>query len=175
MDDGCYLAVKVISELARRRRKGLSADVKSLYSGLQEPGQEMEIRLDHQGKIDFRKSGTDAIRCMEEWIKGRSKLPAPPGWTMESENYEGIRIKINGGLVVEEGWLLLRQSLHDPLLVLNIETQQKNGCFHVACTLAIWLEAGGKYMPGWRDVDLTKLKDVAKVVSEDGKAPIYPL
>lgn len=167
--------MKVISELARRRKVGSSVDIKSLYDGLEEPGHEMEIRLDLTSGSGFKKSGSDAIQVLEAWIEGRTNLPAPPGWSVEKDNYEGIRIKISGGLVVEKGWLLLRQSLHDPLLVLNIETLQANGCYHVASTLAIWLEAGAKDTPGWRDVNLDRLQKVAKVVSEEGNAPIYPL
>ena len=59
--------------------------------------------------------------------------------------------------LIRNGWLLLRQSLHDPLLVLNIETAQPNGCIHVAAAVAIWLLAGGKELPGWTDVDTSKI------------------
>ena len=175
LDDGCYLAVKIISELARRRAAdGARADVRALYEGLREPGDELEMRLPIRESADFRASGERAIRALEAWVAGRLPFaPPPPGWTLEAENYEGVRINISGGLVVEDGWLLLRQSLHDPLLVLNAETGQANGCAHVATTLAIFLEAGGKDLPGWRDVDAAKVKEAARAV-ERGGHPISP-
>ncbi|OOM47896.1 hypothetical protein CBEIJ_26360 [Clostridium beijerinckii] len=46
------------------------------------------------------------------------------GWTIEPKNYEGIKIncdKENG-----DGWLLLRLSLHEPVLPLNIESDSEN-------------------------------------------------
>ena len=38
------------------------------------------------------------------------------GWEMEAENFEGWRVNVDEG-EGKRGWLLLRQSLHDPLLV----------------------------------------------------------
>ena len=38
---------------------------------------------------------------------------------MNPENEEGVRIDFKGGY--GDGWLLLRMSLHEPLLVLQIE------------------------------------------------------
>ena len=53
------------------------------------------------------------------------------GWTkdegpnydavLEEPNYEGVRIKF------PDGWLLLRMSLHDPIMPLNIESQALGG------------------------------------------------
>ena len=117
LDDGCYLAVKIISELARRRTLGEGrCDVKGLYSGLREPGDELEMRMQIQDSVGFKVAGSKAIQGLEAWVAGKLPFaPPPPGWTVEAENYEGVRINISGGLVMEDGWLLLRQSLHDPL------------------------------------------------------------
>jgi hypothetical protein len=41
-------------------------------------------------------------------------------------NHEGWRIDVDEGQG-RSGWLLLRQSLHDPLLVLNIESDTPGG------------------------------------------------
>ena len=42
--------------------------------------------------------------------------------TLVSPNYEGVRIAFDGG------WCLLRKSLHDPLLPLNLESEKQGGC-----------------------------------------------
>lgn len=47
------------------------------------------------------------------------------GFSIVKENYEGIRVncdKNNG-----DGWFLLRLSLHEPVLALNIESDIKGG------------------------------------------------
>ena len=41
-------------------------------------------------------------------------------WQLVSPNYEGVRIACTDEK--EQGWFLLRQSLHDPVLPLNIES-----------------------------------------------------
>ena len=42
------------------------------------------------------------------------------GWEIETPNYEGVRVICDG-----DSWFLLRLSLHEPLLCLNIETGKK--------------------------------------------------
>lgn len=45
------------------------------------------------------------------------------GWEVEPNNYDGIKINC----INEKGWFILRLSLHEPLLVLNLESNSKNG------------------------------------------------
>ena len=40
-------------------------------------------------------------------------------------NYEGVRVSLSGSV---NGWFLLRKSLHDPLMPLNIESETAGGC-----------------------------------------------
>lgn len=47
-------------------------------------------------------------------------------WSLEPVNYEGWRVAVDEG-EGRRGWLLLRQSLHDPLLVLNVESDRQGG------------------------------------------------
>jgi phosphomannomutase len=46
-------------------------------------------------------------------------------WTIVPKNHEGIRIACQSP--EEDGWLLLRLSLHDPVLPLNIESNVEDG------------------------------------------------
>ena len=53
---------------------------------------------------------------------------------METENYEGWRVQVteeNG----KRGWCLLRPSIHDPLCVLNIESEMAGGLAKTASEL----------------------------------------
>ena len=52
------------------------------------------------------------------------------GWNISDENYEGIRISFPDG--EGNGWFLLRMSLHDPLMPLNIESDSEGGCKIIA-------------------------------------------
>ncbi len=48
-----------------------------------------------------------------------------PGWIPEMHNYEGIRVQYKGE--DEDGWFLLRMSLHDPMMPLNVESNIHGG------------------------------------------------
>ena len=48
------------------------------------------------------------------------------GMTLEQPNYEGVRVNC------EEGWFLIRKSLHDPLMPLNIESNAAGGVSRIA-------------------------------------------
>ena len=59
------------------------------------------------------------------------------GWIPEVPNYEGIRIQCR--LKAEEGWFLLRNSLHNPELVLNIESSVQGGADQIRIRLMMLL------------------------------------
>ncbi|KAJ6428968.1 hypothetical protein OIU84_020581 [Salix udensis] len=116
LDDGAYLMF--LNKLASARASGIAGGSKvltDLVEGLQEPGVAVELRL----KIDqnhpdlkggsFREYGVAVLRLLENHIESDPKLQKAP------VNYEGVRASGFGG------WFLLRLSLHDPVLPLNIE------------------------------------------------------
>ena len=51
------------------------------------------------------------------------------GASLVSPNYEGIRV--NFSLPNLSGWFLLRKSLHDPIMPLNIESDTEGGCAEI--------------------------------------------
>ena len=53
------------------------------------------------------------------------------GWTIVEPNYEGLRVSCSA----EKGWFLLRMSLHDPVMPLNIESDMKGGIEVIAAKL----------------------------------------
>lgn len=144
LDDGAYLAVKIIIELVRLRESGDSRGIGGLLEGLGEPLEEIEFRLPFFDKSEYKAYGTQVVRAFGEFAK------TVPGWTPEDENYEGLRVN------VEEpdgkaGWLLLRQSLHDPLLPLNVESETEGG---VAAIAKVLME---RFFSQWANVDTTTL------------------
>ncbi|PIA37361.1 hypothetical protein AQUCO_03000154v1 [Aquilegia coerulea] len=118
LDDGAYTMVKLLNKLASARASGTgvgSEVLTHLVEGLDEPAVAVELRLKiDQNHVDlkggsFRDYGEAVLQHLESKIDGDPKLQKAP------VNYEGVRVSGFGG------WFLLRLSLHDPVLPLNIE------------------------------------------------------
>ena len=62
---------------------------------------------------------------------------AQPGWTLAPNNFEGVRVNLDKDH--GDGWFLLRLSLHDPLLPLNIESDSEGGVRIIARELLPFL------------------------------------
>lgn len=89
-----------------------------LIKELKSPCESSDIRLEIREE-NFRDYGLKIVDDLEEYVKNVS------GFSIVKENYEGIRVncdKNNG-----DGWFLLRLSLHEPVLALNIESDIKGG------------------------------------------------
>ncbi|CAI0411838.1 unnamed protein product [Linum tenue] len=118
LDDGAYLMVKLLNKLASARASGNGGGSKvltDLVESLEEPGFAVELRLkinqnhpDLKGR-PFREYGEAVLKHLEDYVVSDPKLQKAP------VNYEGLRVSGYGG------WFLLRLSLHDPVLPLNIE------------------------------------------------------
>ena len=100
LDDGAYLAVKLVVALAR------NGGLAELISALPSAVEETERRIGIAGE-NSREKGAAALEAFRERAEDLGLTLAP--------TCEGVR------LTLPEGWMLLRQSLHDPLLPLNVE------------------------------------------------------
>lgn len=116
LDDGAYLCTKIIIKMAQLRKEGKELD--ELTSALKEPVESKEIRFKITEK-DFRACGEKIISDLTEYAEKQDD------WQVADDNREGIRVsfgKENG-----DGWFLLRLSVHDPIMPLNIESDSKGG------------------------------------------------
>ncbi|KAL4451395.1 hypothetical protein ABPG77_009467 [Micractinium sp. CCAP 211/92] len=122
LDDGAYGALKIVIEQVRRRLEG-QGDISELLAELREPEEAMEIRVAIRA-ADVRAEGERITAAFKEWVD--AGCGGATHWRLEDENYEGWRLKVEeeGG---KEGWILLRPSLHDPDIVLNVESEQAGG------------------------------------------------
>lgn len=116
LDDGAYLITKIIILLANLRKE--NKKIGDMISSLKHPEEEKEMRF----KIlvdDFKRYGEDVIKQLEEYAATQE------GWTVADDNREGIRISLdeNHG----NGWMLLRLSVHDPILPFNAESDSVGG------------------------------------------------
>jgi len=73
-----------------------------------------------------------------------------PGWSLAPSNFEGVRVNLDEAH--GNGWFLLRLSLHDPLLPLNIESNSIGGAKQIAKELA-------GFIAGYDKLDANKLID----------------
>ncbi len=144
LDDGAYLVTKLLIELARGKKEGYTLE--SLIETLEEPAESVEFRMNIL-LDDFKPYGQQVIDDLTAYAEKQ------PGWSLAPSNYEGVRVNLdeNHG----NGWFLLRLSLHDPLLPLNIESNEVGGAKKIAAELAGFI---GKY----NKLDAEKLLSYAK-------------
>ncbi|CBJ29497.1 Phosphomannomutase/phosphoglucomutase, C-terminal fragment [Ectocarpus siliculosus] len=55
-------------------------------------------------------------------------------WQAEETNFEGLRVKVDEG-EGSEGWLMNRMSLHEPIVIFNVESEVEGGVAAIAANL----------------------------------------
>ena len=128
LDDGAYLVTKLLIELARGKKEGYKLE--SLISDLAEPVESKELRLNIIPE-DFKAYGQTVLEQMQAYAANKE------GWSIAPDNHEGVRVNLDSNH--GNGWFLLRMSLHDPLLPLNIESDEAGGVMTIARELAPFL------------------------------------
>ena len=139
LDDGAYLVTKIIIKLAVLRREGKKLE--DLLAGLREPAEATELRM-AISEPDFRACGNRVIDGLEQWAKSH-------GWQIAPDNYEGIRVSFGKG--EGEGWFLLRLSVHDPILPLNVESDAAGG-------VRVILEKLAEYLRTCEGIDISPVE-----------------
>ena len=125
LDDGAYIVTKLLIELARCKKEG--STLESMIASLEEPAESVEFRMNILVD-DFKTYGQSVIDALNDYAAKQA------GWSLAPSNYEGVRVNLDADH--GDGWFLLRLSLHDPLLPLNIETNTPGGAKKVAAELA---------------------------------------
>lgn len=116
LDDGAYLGVKILIEAAKCKTEG--NPITKMLENLGESLESKEIRLKIKDD-NYKAYGAEVLNKFEAYAADRSDfLPV-------ANNYEGIRVTFNDKQV--KGWMLLRMSLHEPLMPLNIEADNEGG------------------------------------------------
>lgn len=108
LDDGAYLATKIIIELAK------GTDINSLLDTLEMPVEEAEYRFNIKTD-DFKPYGENVISNLEKFAQSKSD------YVIADDNREGIRVS------TKYGWFLLRMSVHDPVMPMNFESTVSGG------------------------------------------------
>ncbi|MBQ9415718.1 MAG: phosphomannomutase/phosphoglucomutase [Clostridia bacterium] len=117
LDDGAYLMVRLLIALAKQKEKGRA--LLDLISDLKEPREAIEIRPPFTPGIDFRAYGEKILTDFSAYVD------RTPGLSPTPSNYEGVRVDFDRDH--GDGWALLRLSLHEPVLPINIESDREGG------------------------------------------------
>ncbi|MEG1525353.1 MAG: phosphomannomutase/phosphoglucomutase [Clostridia bacterium] len=128
LDDGAYLVTKLIIKMAQLKKENRT--LMSLIDTLSEPKESIEVRMNLL-LADFAAYGNTILADLAAHAEQQH-------WMVAKENYEGMRISFP--LDRGDGWFLLRMSLHDPLMPLNIESNSIGGVKNIARQLYAFMK-----------------------------------
>ncbi|HFU3716618.1 TPA: phosphomannomutase/phosphoglucomutase [Streptococcus suis] len=141
LDDGTYVAAKILMLLPQLQKDGKSLD--DLIAQLKQPLETQEVRF---------KLEVEDYRALGEQVIADLQATSINGFIFNPENEEGVRFDVTDPY--GDGWFLLRMSLHEPLLVLQIENDQSGYMPSILKRLS-------EFLDGYPAVNQTKLKELA--------------
>lgn len=113
LDDGAYLVTRIVVMLAS------GVDIGKALEKLKMPVEEIERRFEILDE-NFKEYGMKVLEKLERFVDENDNF------TLADDNREGIRA------FNDDGWFLLRLSVHDPIMPLNIESNTVGGCEKIA-------------------------------------------
>jgi len=130
LDDGAYLITRLLIALAKAAKE--NKDLSDLIADLEMPKEAQEIRLRFQDGCDFKTLGFAMLDDFKAYAENHANAqPAP-------DNHEGCRVRYDSEH--GNGWALVRMSLHDPILPINVESDEIGGCKKIANDLYAFLK-----------------------------------
>ncbi|MEG1886578.1 MAG: phosphomannomutase/phosphoglucomutase [Oscillospiraceae bacterium] len=141
LDDGAYLITKIIIKLAQLKSEGKS--LAQLISALGTPSESIELRFEIKCD-DFKAYGARVISELERFCTSKENCK------IADDNHEGIRISVG------DGWFLLRLSVHDPLMPMNVESDHIGGTAEILYELYDFFKAQSF-------LDITPLENMLKL------------
>ena len=142
LDDGMYLVTVLIVEAMRLKQEG--KELSSLLDGLREPVESVELLLNITAP-DFREAGRTVIERVMDHASYETD------WHIAPDNREGVRINFDLDDGLQNGWFLLRLSVHDPVLPLNVESDVPGGVRTMLSKLLSVLD-------GIEDIDISPIR-----------------
>lgn len=115
VDDGTYTAVKIIGLLARTASSG-NGSLLDLISDLN------ELPFDEEFRIKVTDGSLATTTSIFERVTRSlaDKCDSADDWSLDKDNLEGVRVRLSSG-----GFFMLRQSLHDPVMSMQVECISK--------------------------------------------------
>ncbi len=146
LDDGAYLVTRLVIQLARLRKE--NRGLASMIADLKEPVESSELRPKILAE-DFRAYGNKVVSELTAFSEKDPKYRIAP------DNHEGIRVSF--GKEDGDGWFLVRLSLHEPLLPINIESDSAGGARQIARRLY-------NFLLQYKELDLKPFEPLLKDV-----------
>lgn len=120
VDDGTYTAVKIIGLLARTAAaaaaSGGTGDLFDLIAGFDEMPFEREARI--RATDGSLETTSRAFRRLAQSLE--EQCDKDDDWSLDEYNQEGVRVRMSSG-----GHFMIRQSLHDPVISMQVESISK--------------------------------------------------
>ena len=114
LDDGTYTAAKVLVAMARQSPRSSLLD---LISSMEELDEIAELRMNVKDEsLDTLREAFDVCQSAVETL-----CESKEEWEIDRENLEGIRVRVGK----QNQFMMLRKSLHDPVISLQLEVQSK--------------------------------------------------
>ncbi len=110
LDDGAYLMTKILICLSQQAKKGET--LSALIKDFKRPAEEAEVRIGfNQDSRDFKAEGDKVIEDLKR-----------ADFEISTDNFEGVRI------ITGTGSIVVRMSVHDPVMPINFESDEAGGC-----------------------------------------------
>lgn len=113
LDDGAYQIAKILIKIAQLKATG-DGTVDELIAELPEPAEAIEFRPQIMVD-DFSAYADGVLESFREFVDQQDD------WSLTPNNLEGVHVK------TPNGWILIRKSLHDPQMPINIESDVTGG------------------------------------------------
>ncbi|MDZ8117356.1 hypothetical protein [Pontiella agarivorans] len=113
LDDGAYQIAKILIKIAKLKAAG-EGTVDELIAELPEPAEAIEFRP--RITVDeFSAYADEVLEAFSAFVEEQE------GWSLTPNNFEGVHV------TTPNGWILVRKSLHDPQIPINIESDVVGG------------------------------------------------
>ena len=129
LDDGAYLITRLLIALAKASKEG--KNLTDLIADLEMPAEERELRVNFKRGCDFKALGKVLISDFKAYAQNLYYA------TPAEDNYEGYRLSYDTHH--GNGWALIRLSLHDPVLPINVESDSVGGSIKIVKDLYYFL------------------------------------
>lgn len=129
LDDGAYMMTKILIKLASLDKDQKIGD---LIKDLKKPKEAAEYRVPILIK-DFKTYGNKLMTDLKDHFENLENFQ------LSDENYEGVRVRYKG--TEGDGWFLVRLSLHDPILPINVESDFSGGVSVITSKLKKFLSS----------------------------------
>lgn len=140
LDDGAYVVAKILMLLPELEKNNQS--LTDLITNLKQPAEAQEVRFKITDK-NYQQKGQEIIEILPDFVLKHAN------WSIDPDNEEGLRVNVSGE--DGSGWFLLRMSLHEPLLVLQVENDSVGSNSSVLSKLSEFFDV-------FREIDDSNLK-----------------